>query len=391
MAARYWVPGGTGNWNATSNWSTTSGGSSGASFPSASDDVFFDANSGSGTATINVTSGCLSLNCTGFTGTLAGASTLTVSGGNVTFGSGMTITWSGTLQFNVAGSTITSNGKAITGTMLIASGFTAGGTITLSGNFQCGAFQHTVIAGTVNINGGDLILAQTSGTMLTTSSGRFIAGTSKIVLAGTGNINTAGISNDVDINTAGTVTLNAASTISAGTWKWYAGTFNPNGIAMQINGNCTLDLAGTSLFQLSLLSAVKVTLNSHLTITSNILHSTTTFEFDGAHGFTVPLIRTSQNQNGRTIRLAAGVEYFVTSEIRMDSGAPTTKNSFVSLTPGTKALLTYTGSILYLAQCNFTDINAGNGKTIWTYDGTISNCDNVKALPHQLSTIGTVN
>ena len=53
MANRYWVSGGTGNWNSTTNWSTTSGGLSGATVPSigvAGDDVFFDNVSGVGTA-----------------------------------------------------------------------------------------------------------------------------------------------------------------------------------------------------------------------------------------------------------------------------------------------------------------------------------------------------
>jgi hypothetical protein len=49
MADRYWV-GGSGTWDAsdTSHWSASSGGSSGASVPTASDAVIFDANSFSG-------------------------------------------------------------------------------------------------------------------------------------------------------------------------------------------------------------------------------------------------------------------------------------------------------------------------------------------------------
>ena len=46
MADRYWILG-TGTWDSTSttNWSTSSGGAGGASVPTASDNVFFDANS----------------------------------------------------------------------------------------------------------------------------------------------------------------------------------------------------------------------------------------------------------------------------------------------------------------------------------------------------------
>jgi hypothetical protein len=47
MANRYYV-GGTGDWHDTAHWSTTSGGSSGASIPTSSDDVFINASSGFG-------------------------------------------------------------------------------------------------------------------------------------------------------------------------------------------------------------------------------------------------------------------------------------------------------------------------------------------------------
>lgn len=71
MAVKYWV-GGSGTWDTanTANWSFSSGGSGGASIPAfGSDDVVFDANSGTGTCTIasnyspsvinfTVTSGC---------------------------------------------------------------------------------------------------------------------------------------------------------------------------------------------------------------------------------------------------------------------------------------------------------------------------------------------
>lgn len=52
MANRYWV-GGTGTWDTAANWASTSGGSGGAGIPTASDSVFFDGNSGTGTCTID--------------------------------------------------------------------------------------------------------------------------------------------------------------------------------------------------------------------------------------------------------------------------------------------------------------------------------------------------
>jgi len=92
MANRYWV-GSTGTWTtigvfANTNWATSSGGSSGASSPTPSDDVFFDVNSNAFTCTVTVlTATCASLNVIGLNkrltlnlGTLY-VNTLTVYGG----------------------------------------------------------------------------------------------------------------------------------------------------------------------------------------------------------------------------------------------------------------------------------------------------------------------
>ena len=73
MANRYWV-GGTGTWDSssTTNWASVSGGAPGASAPNILDDVFIDANSGGGVITVSGVVLCLSLNTTGFAGSIAG-------------------------------------------------------------------------------------------------------------------------------------------------------------------------------------------------------------------------------------------------------------------------------------------------------------------------------
>ena len=65
MANRYWV-GGVGSWSSTTKWSLTSGGASGASVPTATDDVIFDANSGltGATATVDTAQTCNNLTIT---------------------------------------------------------------------------------------------------------------------------------------------------------------------------------------------------------------------------------------------------------------------------------------------------------------------------------------
>ncbi|MCU1590645.1 MAG: hypothetical protein JWP11_1901, partial [Frankiales bacterium] len=124
MASRFWVAGGTGVWNATdtNNWSATSGGLSGASVPTAADDVFFDALSGVG-AIANTGGGvclCRNLTMTGFAGSTSGGAAV-ICQGSVTLGSSMTGNLAWALTLSTPGSTsvtLTSAGKTISAVTL---------------------------------------------------------------------------------------------------------------------------------------------------------------------------------------------------------------------------------------------------------------------------------
>jgi len=137
MANRYWV-GGTGTWDTTTttNWSATSGGAGGASVPTSTDAVFFDANSGSGTVTYPEGVECLSLTCTGFTGTInSGIFGLGISVyGNVTLSSGGTYTALSLSINNVC--TLTSVGKHIL--YLAVGDATGNANLTLGDDLYCG-------------------------------------------------------------------------------------------------------------------------------------------------------------------------------------------------------------------------------------------------------------
>lgn len=116
MADRYWV-GGTASWDATAGtkWATTSGGAGGAAVPTSADNVFFDANSGSGTVTVATTVNALDLDFTGFTGTFAGTNTFGGVYGSLTLSSGMTLTYSTEIIMRgTTAATITTNGKSLT-------------------------------------------------------------------------------------------------------------------------------------------------------------------------------------------------------------------------------------------------------------------------------------
>jgi hypothetical protein len=116
MAARFWVTGGTGNWNSTTNWSATTGGASGASVPSTSDTATYDASSGAGTVTLDISPTIQTLTCTGFTGTLAfGTNTISLNSTGTIFTGATTMTVTGT-PLIICTATVTTTARTITPT-----------------------------------------------------------------------------------------------------------------------------------------------------------------------------------------------------------------------------------------------------------------------------------
>lgn len=207
MANRYWV-GGTAAWDGTAGtkWATVSGGPGGASVPTSVDDVFFNAASSAVTVTISTgNTGAKSINCTGFTGTIAGTSAIVVSG-SITVGAGAGWTHTGTVTFDATGtlttagvnfSTVVVNGAGITVTL--GDNFTSTKVFTvLQGTFSTSAsnFSLTVpelistgsLTRTISLNGSTVSLNSTSFALNFSGATNltFNAGTSQINLTGIG-------------------------------------------------------------------------------------------------------------------------------------------------------------------------------------------------------------
>ena len=157
MADRYWV-GGTASWDGTAGtkWALTSGGLGGQAVPTSADDVFFS-NLSTGTCTIATgNTGAKSINCTGFTGTIAGSAAITVSG-SITLVAGMTYTYSGAVTINGTG-TLTTAGKTFGALTINGSGIT----VTLGDNLSVTGQILTVTLGTFNTAGFNITCAQLS-------------------------------------------------------------------------------------------------------------------------------------------------------------------------------------------------------------------------------------
>lgn len=395
---RYWVTGGNGITNSTTNWSASSGGASGASVPTLTDNAIFDANSGTGTVTINATLSVLNFISTNFGGTFAGSAQITMNGGSLIWGSSVTVNWTGSISCGTgsSGTTFTSNGKQMVGTLVIGTGFPNPGTLNFIDTFKCGSIQHVTATGVLNLNGADIYLIGNAITFSATS-GRTIQGTSTIRLVTTNTTLsisiTGAIKNNVVINAINTITQTGAVNIGNSTWTYTAGTWVTGTNGFGVVGDVTLDLAGMDIYSLSTSQASIITIASFLNVISSVSQTIATgVEYAGVYGFSCATLTTNASTTGRTIVLAAGVEYFVTSNLLMQSGFGASAAKIISNNPGTKALLTLSQSASeFLPYCDLTDIDASNGATIWTYYGTVSNCTNVRELNHKQPTIGTVN
>lgn len=176
MATRYAV--GTGTWDNSNTgiWSTTSGGSTGASVPTSTDDVVFDANTGDITLSGNYPIGgpeCSNFDVTsGYTGTFAVAGAdLSIYGTSCTLGASMTITGYTTGAFLfTTGSTVYIDG-ANQLMPILALGYTAAGnTYYFSDYSTCYPHRIRIEGGTMQV-GTDANIIVTEDVRITGSNG----------------------------------------------------------------------------------------------------------------------------------------------------------------------------------------------------------------------------
>ena len=217
MANRYWVTGGTGDWNSTTNWSATTGGASGASVPGSADTAAFDANSGSGTVTLDISPTIQTLNCTGFTGTLAfGTNTITLNATGTIFTGSTTMTVTGTPLIILTNNSATAR-TIIPGVVTEANSISfriTAGTGTLS--ITTGAVRDLDFTDGTNPTG----YAGAAQNMIPTIYGNFKASTGMTKVAGTGTFTFAATSGIKTINTGGVVFDNPfAFSGVGGTWQ----------------------------------------------------------------------------------------------------------------------------------------------------------------------------
>jgi hypothetical protein len=380
MANRFWVGGGTGNYNSTTNWSASSGGASGASVPTTVDAIFFNASSGSGAVNINVNSNCLSINLTGFAGSFVFANNLSVVGTSLVFNVGSyTVTGAGFLIFANSNAvfSITSNGTVWGGNLQLGN---ISPTVNLVDNLSVAGNLQLTSSGVLTLNSNNI----TVGGGLSILGSSVILGTSNIILNGTGtwsNTSTTAIRNNLTINTAGTITIGNVY-YNTGALTYTAGTVVTAGSTLNINGNTTLTTNG--IVWNNITAAGALTLGSNLTLTGTLSKpssSNLSFALGGNS-----LISTNANltMNSGTFTLPANQTF---KSLTTQSGACTLNGNTLTLTEnivmnqnllGTTSIIyvgtgTWTASsVAFIINNNFTINTAGT----LTITGTVYKASN---------------
>lgn len=370
MAAKFWVGGGTNtNWNSSpvTNWANSSGGTGNQTAPTSTDDVTFDgAGSGNGASVISATITVLSLTFTsGYTNTITISATTTIAGN---FTDNTAHTWAGASAITIsAASTITSGGKTFpngvtfsnTNIKILSGNWTISGALTVSG------------ATTLNWTTNEVL------TVVGLTMNNTMAGTATVTMSGGTWSGGAALSNNFSI--AGNVTISGTNAYQTGTFTYTSGTVTTTSSTLQLNASCTLNTAGITFNNVTSIATSTITINSLLSATSFTVSSSTNPTFAGTTGFTVGTFTCSQVA-ATTVTFKNGVTYTVTATFN----AFMSRVSSILLFTSDDATLTANLILNNGATCNvlanFTRINSSGGRTIFTFNGTLTTTTNITAI-----------
>jgi fibronectin-binding autotransporter adhesin len=258
----YYKRAGSGDWTNTNSWSSTSGGAADiGGYPSGTNVIVLDANSGDLNIDAAVTGADLTI-ADAYTGTISGTGTISLSG-NLSVGTGLTA-WSGTGAITLTGSaaTITSNGKTLTpaitinssGTVTLVDALTNSGDIILTAGTLASGNYTISTGGNWTNNGGSF--TEGTGAVTFTGSSSTINGTAATetfynlicnktagqTLSTGGSITSLSVTNNFTETTGhftapATMSIGGATTLTAGTFT------APSGV-LTLSGNFT-DNGGT--------------------------------------------------------------------------------------------------------------------------------------------------
>lgn len=379
------IAAGGGNWNSTGTWVE-------GAVPTSSD--FVVGNASSGQLTINVAAACQYVDFTSYANTLTMNNTITASLASSTNTFGTSMSFAGTSSFNInSTSTIVQN----TTNRIPALNYNSSGTFTLSTdvnvvNLLTGTNGFTITAGVArNLN--------VSGSFTSASAGISLNANITVNFDGTGTINArflggSGTQGLWRINTAGTLTFdttNGIYFIDTANFTYVAGTLVTPTIRWiaQTTGTLTLNSSGVNwdnfiFTDIANAATQSIALAQDLNVGTFIIardrgSSTETIQFTSTGKLNVTdrmILQTNTSTLSGIFRLNTTGAHYIDKLFALSGSFA--KYLFRSTTNGVKATLQLgdksNSPIFYV---DFTDINASSGQEIRTYNGTVSNCDNV--------------
>jgi hypothetical protein len=270
MAAYTWTGATSSDWGVATNWIAVP---ATGTFPGAADTVVIN-------NTVNCTAGgiarnCLTLNTTGYTGTLTIATGLTVNG-NFTIGN-HSILGAGGITINANSTIDVATGVTIPNLIL---GSTGGSTMTLARSTTVinlsknGAFGNT----TVNAaTAGTLLNVANTGSIQTTGAALIMGANVTLTINGNCTVNSFSYGGNLALAAGSILTANGTITINntAAGFNTSAGTFVPGTQSftmLNVSASCVFNMGATNKFyNLALIGSA--TLASDLRITNNLISS----------------------------------------------------------------------------------------------------------------------
>jgi hypothetical protein len=357
-------------WGTAGNWSQ-------GTVPTANDGhvTTFDATSPN--CTVNASNRvCNNIDFTGYTNTITMTFIITVSG-NITFSSGMIVAGSAVMQVNA---TSTMSGTGWT------NGFTVSATctITLSSNVTItGTFTVNLnVTATVNWTTSEILRI---GGLTQSGLNAVLGGTAEVRLTGGTWVcsTSGGVIGSRTFGFDGAVTINGTCNLPngfTGTLKWYSGTLLVSGSTVQISDSCTIDFAGGILGGVTFSGSSKTfTINSLLTCATITFGGTTSNIIAGTAGFTCDTLNCTQVTT-HTVTLKEAITYTITTAFNCYTSRVGASVLFTSAHASTKAILTLVNPSSCNVLANFTRIDASGGRTINTFNGTLTDCTNVRSF-----------
>jgi len=317
---------------------------------------------------------------------LGGTATIIFTGPSSAWTGNQTLSCSVTFAGNTGIGSVTFGGPKLlyqSGTIGAATSFVFTGTSIV--DMQSVPLNNVTLAGPKTLL-SDLV---TTGT---TSIGTFSSSAFKVIIKGDLVLNTS-MSGSTELVFNGNTTWTGAGTIlsnitfdgnvimsmqliyGTGTIRYLSGVVTSTEVAsLAINGNCTLDTYGALFNKVSNIAGALITINSTLVAASYT--TAQMVQFTGIAGWVVDDFIVNSTTVQTTLTFQNGIEYIINNIFSSNRANYGKQAIFQSNSATIKAKITMNGGICSVTS-NFTRIDAGNGRTIWTWNGVVVDCINI--------------